>query len=171
MSGTAVLSPGPDGPMLLAVFSSSSADTLSALLEIDGDSAPAASGMAVPFWSHEEKNVPEASYRNDLSAAGSLYDKEESGDSALYSFSCDSGLLDFKLNKTSGIAAGSFKFDEEGRTLSAKWKAAALPDADGPVACGAYWYGAAFEYKDAATGKTRKRTVRKGGPVVSGELD
>ena len=116
---------------------------------------------------HEEKNVPQASYTNNLSVFCAAYDKTADGNASRYIFKTDGAEREFTLNKTSGIAAGSYKTEDGGKIFPAKWKAVALPGAETGTVSGAYWYSVPFEYKDSAAGAVRKRSVRKGGAVLS----
>ena len=153
VSGTATLVPTTNNAASasLPLFASSSSDTFSAMLELDGAGVAGTQGV-VPFWAHDEGGIESLSYENDYSVVGSLWSWAEwkwAGERV-------------NVNKTSGVAAGTMrlKLDDSSERLSTvSWKGVAVPGLT-PAIYGAYWYN-----KSLPAGDGKKRTVRVGNPV------
>ena len=150
ISGTAYLVPTTEDAVAasLPVFTSSSSDTFSAMLELDGGSPTAAPGV-VPFWSHNEAGIDSLSYENDYDVVG-----------ALWSWAGWNWIGEkVNVNRTSGIAGGTMRIDLHGGTgplTTVTWRGVALPG-DKPRILGAYWSNALMP-----SGDSRRRTVRVG---------
>ena len=167
VSGTATLVPtkADAASASLPVFASSSADTFSAMVDLNGAQLVAAEGI-VPFWRHDESGIESLSYENDVSAIGTVWSWADWLKCFGGKFDAKTAFgLSFNLNRTSGIAAGTMRLDVggTGRQSTLSWKGVALPGAE-PSIRGAYWYNVSKPYTDA-NGNDRKRTVKAGDAV------
>lgn len=178
----------------LPVFAANSAETFGALLSVATNGTLSASEGTTARWAHNEAEIESLSYANDYGTAGGAYAArdwseawtEEYGTNVL-AFAvdgADSGArisasgaalrvadkggvsFDVSLNRTSGVAAGSFRSEDPGtgRLSTAAWRGVALPGAEGGFIEGAYWRSASKEYEGAG-GAVRRRSVRVGGAV------
>lgn len=153
VSGTAYLVPTTEEAVSasIPVFASTSSDTLSAMLDVDGEGVVATQDV-VPFWSHDEGGIESLSYENDYDVVGALWswaDWNWSGEKV-------------NVNRTSGIVSGTMrlKLDENSdRLTTVTWRGVAIPG-DEPLILGAYWCNASMKYDG-----NRKRTVRAGDSV------
>ena len=166
VSGTAYLLPttADATSATLPVFASSSSDTLSAMLDVDGEGAVATQGVA-PFWSHCESGIESLSYENDYDVVAALWSWDAWKSAASSGAKVSSDGTSGTINKTSGIAAGTMRRDVSGtgRLSTLSWKGVAL-QADVPSVIGACWYNVSMPYIDAK-GNERKRTVKAGDAV------
>lgn len=153
VSGTAYLVPTTEEAVSasIPVFASTSSDTLSTMLDVDGEGIVATQDV-VPFWSHSESGIESLSYENDYDVVGALWswaDWNWTGEKV-------------NVNRTSGIVSGTMrlKLDENSdRLTTVTWRGVAIPG-DKPLILGACWCNAAMQYDG-----NRKRTVRAGDSV------
>lgn len=151
-SGSATFAPTTNGAASasLPLFASASADTFSALLDLDG-ARPAATGWAVPYWVHNEAGIDELSYDNDYGVVGALWTPD--------AWSWQGERV--SVNMASGAVSGKTRVDHSGtgRLATVSWRGVAIPGAT-PSIRGAYWLQQSVPY---GTGK--RRSVRVGDAV------
>ena len=165
VSGTAYLVPTTNYASVasLPIFASSSSDTFAAMVDIDGASLVATDGIT-PYWGHNEANINELSYENELSVLGATWSWAEWLECFDGAFNANAAFgTSFNINRVSGVASGTMRLDVtgSGKLSTVQWKGVVLPCAE-PRVVGAYWYNVSEPY---GPGNERRRTVKAGKPV------